>query len=81
MNASATFAKPLKLISIGNSTGVVIPKELLASAGLERGDELFPVSTPDGLTFRKYDPKLARQMESARRIMKKRQSALRELAK
>ncbi|MEO0500189.1 MAG: AbrB/MazE/SpoVT family DNA-binding domain-containing protein [Pseudomonadota bacterium] len=73
--------KALKLIPVGNSTGVVLPKELLAGLGLERGDEVYPVNTPNGIELRKFDPEIARQLEAGRRIMKKRRSALRELAK
>jgi putative addiction module antidote len=39
----------LKLKSIGNSVGVIIPKELLAKLGLGQGDTLYAIETPDGL--------------------------------
>lgn len=81
MSAPIERPKPLKLVAVGNSTGIVLPKEMLAKFGLRQGDEVYPVSTPDGIELRKYDPEFARQMEAARRIMHKRRAALAELAK
>ncbi|MGB3722734.1 MAG: AbrB/MazE/SpoVT family DNA-binding domain-containing protein [Pacificimonas sp.] len=81
MNAETPFAKPLKLVAVGNSTGVVLPKEVLASFGLQKGDEVFPVSTPDGVELRKFDPRLSKQLDAVRAVMRKRRSALHELAK
>ena len=75
--------KPLKLIPIGNSTGVIIPKELLQSLGVEAGDSLFTVQTPDGVELRKSDSesKFEEQMAVAREVMARRRKALSELAK
>jgi len=71
----------LKLTSIGNSTGVVLPRELLSRLKVEKGDVLYVTETPDGLRITPYDPAFEEQMKAARRIMKKRRDALRELAK
>jgi len=75
--------KPLKLIPIGNSTGVIIPKELLQMLGAEAGDSLFPVRTPGGLELRRSDSDSAfeEQMAVAREVMARRRKALSELAK
>lgn len=73
--------KPLKLIPIGNSTGVVIPKELLRELGAQQGDTLFPVRTPNGVELRRVDPDFVEEMELAREIMRKDRAILRELAK
>ena len=75
--------KPLKLIPIGNSTGVIIPKDLLQSLGVEAGDSLFTVKTPGGVEIRKSDPRstFEEQMAVAREVMVRRRKALRELAK
>lgn len=73
--------KPLKLIPIGNSTGVIIPKDLLQELGAGAGDTLFPVRTAHGIELRPADPDFEREMELAREIMRRRRSALRELAK
>lgn len=71
----------LKLKAVGNSTGVILPKEVLTKLQVEKGDDLYVVETPDGITLTPYDPEFEHQMEAARKIMKKRRSVLRELAK
>ena len=71
----------LKLIAIGNSTGVILPKEMLAKLDLEKGDSLFLAEEPSGYSIRAYDAEFDRQMTVARKIMKKRRAVLRELAK
>ena len=73
--------RPLKLISIGNSTGVIIPKDMLQQLGVEEGDTLFPVRTPNGIELRRVDPEFAEQMRMAREVMRKDRAILRELAK
>jgi len=70
----------LKITAIGNSAGVILPKELLARLRLEKGDELFALETPDGIKLTTYDPTLAEQMEVAERIMRERRSLLHKLA-
>ena len=41
----------LKITTIGNSAGVILPKELLARLRLEKGDELHALETPDGVRY------------------------------
>lgn len=71
----------VKLTQIGNSVGIILPKEILAQMGVEKGDELFVTRTPDGMQLSKYDEKIARQVAEGRKIMKKWRHVLRELAK
>ncbi|MBB3974153.1 AbrB/MazE/SpoVT family DNA-binding domain-containing protein [Hansschlegelia beijingensis] len=71
----------LKLSRQGNSTGVVLPKEVLARMNLSAGDTIYLTEAPDGYRLTPYEPGFEEQMEVARRIMKKRRNALRELAK
>ena len=70
----------LKITSIGNSAGVILPKELLARLRVDKGDELSALETPDGIKLTIYDPVLAKQMEVAEQVMRKRRSLLRKLA-
>ena len=70
----------LKVTTIGNSAGVILPKELLARLRVEKGDELYALETPDGIKLTIYDPVLAKQMEVAEQVMRKRRSLLRKLA-
>ena len=71
----------LKLTSIGNSVGVVLPKELLVKLGLQKGDTLYAVETEDGLRLTTSDAEFEAQMAVARRLMKKWRNVLHELAK
>jgi putative addiction module antidote len=73
--------KPLKLIPIGNSTGIIIPKEMLQSLGVEAGDSVFSVKTPNGIELRRSDSEFEAEMKLAREIMRRRRNVLRELAK
>jgi putative addiction module antidote len=71
----------LKIIQIGNSLGVTLPKEALAEMNLDKGDTLTLTPAPDGFRISTYDTDKAKQLEAARAMMKKRRHALRELAK
>ena len=83
MNAPVNIKPPIgsKIIKVGNSAGIILPKEVLASLGVELGDQLSFTRTPSGLSISKYDPSLAEKMSVARDVMKRRRNALRELAK
>lgn len=70
----------LKITTIGNSAGVILPKELLARLRVDRGDELYALETPDGIRLTAFDPQLAAQMEVAEGIMRNRRTLLRKLA-
>lgn len=71
----------LKLTTIGNSMGFVLPREAVDKLHLEKGDRLYLTESPDGFRLTPYHPEFERQMIEARRTMKKRRDALRELAK
>ena len=70
----------LKITTIGNSAGVVLPRELLARLHLEKGDTLFATETPDGIKLQPYDPEFERQLAVADRIMREDRDVLRKLA-
>jgi putative addiction module antidote len=80
-NYRAAAMTALKLTQIGNSVGVILPKELLAKLKLEKGDMVFVTDAADGLMLSPYSAAFEAQMTAARRIMKKRRNVLRELAK
>ena len=72
----------LKLTQIGNSLGVILPKEVLARMKLkEKGDQVFLIESPDGYRLTPHDPQFEQQMSAAREVMRARRSVLRELAK
>jgi putative addiction module antidote len=70
----------VKLTTIGNSVGVVLPKELLTKLKVEKGDTLYVSETPDGIQLTPYDQEFADQMKAARRVMKENRDVLRRLA-
>ena len=71
----------LKLTRIGNSVGLILPKEVLARLKVDKGDTLFVTEAANGVMLTPYSPEFEQQMTAARRIMKKRRDVLRELAK
>ena len=71
----------LKLITIGTSVGVILPKEALARLKVDKGDTIFLTEEKDGFRITPFDPQFEKTMESARKVMKRRRNALRELAK
>jgi putative addiction module antidote len=73
--------KPLKLIKIGNSTGIILPKAVLARLRVGLGDEVSLAETSGGVEVRRHDPDFEEQMKAARDVMARRRNALRELAK
>lgn len=70
----------LKITTIGNSAGVILPKELLARMRLEKGDELQVLEVPGGIQLVNYDPVFAAQMEVAEQVMREDRDLLRKLA-
>ncbi len=74
------MTRKLKVSAIGNSTGVILPKDVLERLRVGRGDELMVRETPDGIVLSPYDPELARQMEVAEKIMRTRRNLLKKLA-
>jgi putative addiction module antidote len=72
----------LKVRKIGNSLGIVLPKEAVTRLRAGDGDRLFLVEAPDG-TYRltPYDPEFERQMEIAEEGMARYRDALHTLAK
>ncbi len=71
----------LKLTQIGNSVGVILPKEVLARLKLGKGDSIFVTDAANGVMLTPYSAEFELQMTAARRVMKRRRSALHELAK
>ena len=70
----------LKITTIGNSLGVILPKEVLALLNVDKGDTLYVTRAPDGVVLSAYDEKVSRQMEVGRKIMRENRDALRKLA-
>jgi putative addiction module antidote len=71
----------LKLTAIGTSTGVVIPKEMLARLKVGKGDALYAVETAAGYLLTPYDPAIAEEIKLGERFMKQYRDTFKALAK
>lgn len=71
----------LKIKKIGNSAGVILPKDMLAHLDLGVGDTISVGKTPRGIELSAPDADFDAQMAAAREVMARRKRALRELAK
>ena len=71
----------LKITKIGNSAGVILPKELLARLRVGPGDVLHLTEAPDGVRLTAHDPEFAETMAMAEEIMREDRNILRALAK
>ena len=71
----------VKVTQVGNSLGVILPKEALARLNVEKGDTLSLVETPNGVELSLYNESLDDEMNAARKAMRQYRNALRELAK
>lgn len=70
----------LTITKIGNSEGVILPKELLAKLRAQKGDKLYATETPGGIALSLYDADFARTMEVAERVMREDRDVLKKLA-
>ena len=71
----------VKVTQIGNSLGIVLPKEALAHLGVAKGEKLSVVEQANGVLLTTLDPDFEAAVEVARKGMKKYRNALSELAK
>ena len=71
----------LKLTQIGNSVGVILPKEVLAKLKLEKGNSIFITETPDGYAITPYDPAVEEQLNAGRDFMREYRDTFHQLAK
>ena len=72
----------LKLIQIGNSVGVELPKEILSQLRVEKGDSLFVTEAANGGAFlTPYDPVLEEELDAGREFMKTYRDTFHALAK
>lgn len=70
----------LKITTVGNSAGIVLPKEILARLHVDKGDTLFVTETPGGIELRAFDEEFAEDMAIAERVMRENRDLLRKLA-
>lgn len=70
----------LKITTVGNSAGIVLPREILERLRVQKGDTLFAVETPNGIELTAFDEELAEQMAVAEQVMREDRDVLRKLA-
>ena len=71
----------LKLRSVGTSTGILLPKEMLIRLKVKKDDALFAVETPQGYLLTPYDPEVERQLNKSREFMARYRETFRALAR
>jgi putative addiction module antidote len=81
-NARGQTIGTVEIKKIGNSSGIILSKDVLARMNVSVGDKLYATLTPDGgFRFTPRDPDFEKAMEVARRGIKRYHNALAELAK
>lgn len=70
----------LKVTQIGNSVGVVLPKEVLAKLRVSKGDTLTVTETPDGVNLSPFDEIRQKQIDVAEQVMRRNRNMLRKLS-
>ncbi|EXI84320.1 MAG: putative addiction module antidote [Candidatus Accumulibacter regalis] len=71
----------LKLTQIGNSLGLILPREVLARLKLQKGDTVFVTDAANGVMLTPYDPDLDQQLEIGREFMHEYRDTFHQLAK
>ena len=71
----------LKLTRIGNSVGVILPRDVLARLKLVKGDTVYLSDTPGGIALTPYDPSFEEQLELGREFIREYKDTFRALAK
>lgn len=74
------MATTTKIIAIGNSAGIILPKETLARLNVQKGDTVYFTEGPHGISLQPFDPDFAEQMEAAREVMRENRDVLQRLA-
>jgi putative addiction module antidote len=74
------MATTTKIIAIGNSAGIILPKETLARLKIQKGDTVSLHETQTGLQISPYDEEFGAKMEVADRVIRRYRDAFKKLA-
>ncbi|MGD0446438.1 MAG: AbrB/MazE/SpoVT family DNA-binding domain-containing protein [Edaphobacter sp.] len=74
------MATTVKITTIGNSVGIVLPKEVLNRLHVEKGDSLYVTDAPEGVLLTPYNVELARKLGAFEQVMRENRDVLRKLA-
>jgi putative addiction module antidote len=70
----------VKVTTVGNSVGIVLPKDMLTRLNIQKGDTLYVTETPDGVQLTPYNAEFDATMKAAREIMRRYRDTLKKLA-
>jgi putative addiction module antidote len=74
------MATAVKVTTIGNSVGIVLPKEVLNRLHIEKGDVLYITDAPDGVRLSPYNDAFAQKLEALEQVMRENRDVLKKLA-
>ena len=74
------MAYSVKVTTVGSSSGIVLPRELLTKLNIQKGDTLYVTETPDGIQLSPYNEEFAKTIEVAQDLMRRYRDTLRKLA-
>jgi putative addiction module antidote len=74
------MAASTKIIAIGNSAGIILPKETLSRLNVRKGDTVYITETPTGIQIGPYDAEFAAKMEVAESMIRRYRDAFKKLA-
>lgn len=74
------MSNKLKITTVGNSAGIVLPREILERLRVEKGDTLYALETPNGIELTAFDEEFADDMAVAEKVMRDNRDLLRKLA-
>lgn len=74
------MATTVKITQIGNSVGIILPKEVLTRLHVEKGDTLYITDSPEGVQLTPYNAAFARKLEALEQVMRENRDVLKKLA-
>jgi len=74
------MATTVKVTTVGNSVGIVLPKDMLTRLNIQKGDTLHVTETPDGVQLTPYNAEFDATMNAAQDLMRRYRDTLRKLA-
>jgi putative addiction module antidote len=74
------MATTVKITTIGNSVGIVLPKEVLNRLHVEKGDSLYVTESPEGVHLTPYNSEFARKLDALEQVMRENRDVLKKLA-
>jgi putative addiction module antidote len=74
------MATAVKITTIGNSVGIVLPKEVLNRLHVEKGDMLYLTDSPDGVLLSPYNAEFAQKLDAFEQVMRENRDVLKKLA-